>query len=157
MLVVAIVLLVVLGPKELPNMMRTLGRSIAKLKRMSTDLRKQSGIDEIIRDEGLHEELEALRSLRAMSGAGMVESFLENASRSKKAALVAAAAATSDEPVAELPEPPIQLDGTPPDPIEEYPEIGCDAYGAAYDPPAVKTDESAVITDRATGAAEASS
>ncbi len=153
MLVIAIVLLVVLGPKELPNVMRTLGRSLAKLRRMSTDLRKQSGIDEIIRDEGLHEELEALRSLRAMSGTGMVESFIDSASRSKKAAVLAAAAAPSETDSsgavpAELPEP-IKLDGAPPDPAFEYPESGCDDYGAGDPPaaPSVIADDSSVKTD----------
>jgi sec-independent protein translocase protein TatB len=131
MAVVAIVMLVVLGPRELPNMMRSLGRGLAKLRRMSTELRKQSGIDEIIREEGLQEELQALRALRNMSGTGALESFLENASRSKQAALVAAALA-SDEGAPALERPPIELEGTTPDPLVEYPEIGCDAYGACY-------------------------
>lgn len=137
LLVVAVLGLVVLGPKELPKVLRTLGRTVAKLRRMSRDLRQQSGIDEIIRAEGLEEELATLRSLRGMSPSGLVDSFIENSSqRTKKLAVLAAAAAPlSDEPygadAAPAPElPPVQLAGTAPEPKDEYPEIGCDAYGA---------------------------
>lgn len=135
--VIAILALVVLGPKELPSLLRTLGRSIAKLKRMSSDLRQQSGIDEIIREEGLQEELATLRALRNMSASGALESFIESSSNAKKAATLAAVAAAAPEddslyaPDAPAPElPPFELDGTPPDPLVEYPEEGCDAYGA---------------------------
>lgn len=92
LLVVAVLGLVVLGPKELPKVLRTLGRTVAKLRRMSRDLRQQSGIDEIIRAEGLEEELATLRSLRGMSPSGLVDSFIENSSqRTKKLAVLAAA------------------------------------------------------------------
>ena len=63
LLVLLIVGIVVVGPKKLPEMMRTTGRWVAKLRRMSTDLRAQSGIDEILRAEGLEKEIRELRSL----------------------------------------------------------------------------------------------
>lgn len=62
-LVIAIVLLVVVGPRELPRLLRSMGRGINKLRTMSTELRAQSGIDEILREEGLQEDLDAIRSL----------------------------------------------------------------------------------------------
>ncbi len=158
LLVVAILALVVLGPKELPSMLRTLGRTLAKLRRMSTDLRKQSGIDEIIREEGLQEELATLRSLRNMSASGALESFIESSSRNaKKAAVIAAAAQAGhdDEDVAGDPYapdaapvlPPITLEGTPPARDAEYPEIGCDAYGASYEPAPSAVSTENVIPD----------
>ncbi|MBM4359492.1 MAG: twin-arginine translocase subunit TatB [Deltaproteobacteria bacterium] len=152
-LVIAILALVVLGPKELPTMLRTLGRTLNKLRRMSTDLRKQSGIDEIIREEGLHEELATLRSLRNMSASGALESFIESSSKNaRKAAVLAAAAQASapgddDDGVAEDPYapgptaaelPPITLEGTPPEREAEYPEVGCDAYGARLEAPSTE-------------------
>ena len=140
---IAILALVVLGPKELPKVLRTLGRTLAKLRRMSTELRQQSGIDAIIRDEGLHEELATLRRQRGVSAAGMVDSFIESSSqRAKKvASLAAAATPLGDDPylpdaAAPVESPPITLDGTPPDPAVEYPEAGCDAYGSAAEPAA---------------------
>lgn len=63
-LILLIVGVVVVGPKKLPEMMRTAGQWIAKLRRLSTDLRNQSGIDRILRAEGLENELRELRSLR---------------------------------------------------------------------------------------------
>jgi sec-independent protein translocase protein TatB len=142
LIVVAILALVVLGPKELPSVLRTLGRGLAKLRRMSTDLRKQSGIDEIIREEGLQEELATLRALRNMSASGAIESLIETSGSARKAAVLAAAAAAApDDATKEAYAPdgepvelsPFVLEGTPPDPMLEYPVEGCDAYGARHD------------------------
>jgi sec-independent protein translocase protein TatB len=40
-LVIGIVALVVIGPKELPGVVRTLGQSVAKLRRMAADFQNQ--------------------------------------------------------------------------------------------------------------------
>jgi sec-independent protein translocase protein TatB len=62
-LLLALVTLVVVGPRELPSMMRSLGRTLARVRRMTTQLREQSGIDEILRAEGIDRELQELRKL----------------------------------------------------------------------------------------------
>ncbi len=55
LLVIAIVLIVVVGPKDLPRMLRTFGRVTSQMRRMAGDFRKQF-------DEALHEaELDELR------------------------------------------------------------------------------------------------
>lgn len=57
MLVVAIVLIVVVGPKDLPRMLRTFGKTTASLRRMAGDFRKQF-------DEALKEaEMEDVRNI----------------------------------------------------------------------------------------------
>lgn len=57
LLVIAIVLIVVVGPKDLPRMLRTFGRTTAKMRSMAADFRKQF-------DEALKEaELEELKGL----------------------------------------------------------------------------------------------
>ncbi len=57
MLVIAIVLIVVVGPKDLPKMLRTFGKTTSKLRAMAGDFRKQF-------DEALKEaELDDLKSL----------------------------------------------------------------------------------------------
>ncbi|MFC4294565.1 Sec-independent protein translocase protein TatB [Novosphingobium tardum] len=56
LLLVVIVAIVVIGPKDLPMALRTAGRWIAKLRRMSNHFR--SGIETMIREAEL-EELEA--------------------------------------------------------------------------------------------------
>ena len=47
LLVIVIVAILVIGPKDMPRAMRTAGRWIGKLRRMSTHFR--AGIDEMVR------------------------------------------------------------------------------------------------------------
>jgi sec-independent protein translocase protein TatB len=82
LLVLLIVGVVVVGPKKLPEMMRTAGRWVAKLRRMSTDLRAQSGIDEILRAEGLEKEI---RELRSLSRINVMDSLLDSTTRPRPA------------------------------------------------------------------------
>jgi sec-independent protein translocase protein TatB len=63
MLVIGLVALVVVGPQKLPKMLRSLGEWIAKLRRITTEVRAQTGIDDILRAEGLTGGLNELRTL----------------------------------------------------------------------------------------------
>ncbi len=63
LLVILVVGLIVLGPQKLPGLFRTLGQWIAQLRRLTTEVRAQSGIDEILRAEGLSGGLNELRGL----------------------------------------------------------------------------------------------
>jgi len=80
LLVIGLVLLVVVGPRELPGMLRKLGQGIAKLRNMSWQLREQSGIDQMLREEGLDKDLEAIRSL---SKGRVVDAIMTEAVRAK--------------------------------------------------------------------------
>ncbi|MCW1403711.1 Sec-independent protein translocase protein TatB [Novosphingobium sp. MW5] len=53
MLLIAIVAIVVIGPKDLPNALRTVGRWMAKVRRVSGHFR--SGIETMIREAELEE------------------------------------------------------------------------------------------------------
>ena len=53
MLVIAIVAIVVIGPKDLPNALRTVGRWLAKVRRVSGHFR--SGVETMIREAELEE------------------------------------------------------------------------------------------------------
>ena len=61
--VIAIVALLAVGPRRLPGMLRDLGAWIRKLRKMTTDVRAQTGIDDILRAEGLQGGLNELRGL----------------------------------------------------------------------------------------------
>ena len=61
--VVVIVALVVMGPKELPKVLRKLGQWAGKLRRMASDIRSQSGIDDVLRGEGISEDIAEIRKL----------------------------------------------------------------------------------------------
>jgi len=120
--VIVIVGITVLGPRRLPEMMRTAGQWVAKLRRLSTDLRAQSGIDDLIRQEGLENEIQELRSLSRIN---VIDTLMTPA-----AAAAAAPRATVNAPKLEA-----KSVAPKPQPMREreYPVIGCDAYGALVD------------------------
>jgi sec-independent protein translocase protein TatB len=109
-LVLGTVALLVLGPEKLPGMLRTLGQWLAKLRKLTTEVRYQSGIDDVLRSEGLDGGLSELRSL--MRG-GIGGSMLSHAAT--------AATQNTSRP---------NLDHFLPDKSREYPVEGVDAYGA---------------------------
>jgi len=51
--VVAIVLLVAVGPQRLPGLMKAVGQGVREFRRATAELRRASGIDEIMRDDPL--------------------------------------------------------------------------------------------------------
>jgi sec-independent protein translocase protein TatB len=57
MVVIAVVLLLVVGPKELPTLLKTVGKGIRDVKRASSELRRSTGIDELMNDDDLRNPL----------------------------------------------------------------------------------------------------
>jgi sec-independent protein translocase protein TatB len=110
LLLVLIVALVVVGPQKLPRMLGTLGTWIGKLRQLSTDMRRQTGIDEILREEGLTGGLNELRGI--MRG---------DAIRDVGAMARYPAARNTADPYAAA----VEYDRS-----REYPTEGPDAYGA---------------------------
>lgn len=106
--VIALVTLVVVGPQKLPAMLRTVGEWVGKLRRLTTEVRAQTGIDEILRSEGIDGGLGELRSMLRGDLGG---------SRSRQHAPAA------DDPYRDVEA----------DPWREYPVEGPDAYGALPD------------------------
>jgi sec-independent protein translocase protein TatB len=121
MVVLLIVGIIVVGPRRLPTLMRSAGQWISKLRRMSSELRAQSGIDDLIRQEGLEREIQEIRSL---SRVNIVDTLMAPALGAT------AVQAAAPQPAAVKPVPVL-----PPEPLREreYPLIGCDAYGALAD------------------------
>ena len=147
-MVLLIVGIVVVGPKNLPSMMRTAGQWVTKLRRMSTDLRSQSGIDDLIRHEGLEKEIAELRSLARMN---VVDTLIKPALGAVPAAGARDYAPYNTGSSAVAPELGRALEFHPVAPLREreYPLAGCDAYGAladdagsytAHDPEVVATE-----------------
>jgi sec-independent protein translocase protein TatB len=62
-LMIVVVALVVLGPQRLPSMLRTVGQWIYKIRSMTTEVRAQTGIDDLLRNEGFHGGLSEVRAL----------------------------------------------------------------------------------------------
>ena len=106
---IAVVALVVVGPQKLPGMLRTLGQWMGKLRRLTTEVRAQTGIDDILREEGIDGGLTELR--------GILRGDLRAAGR-------LAYSESSADPYPESVEE---------DLFREYPPEGADAYGALPD------------------------
>ena len=62
LLVIAVVAIVVVGPKELPRMMRTFGSYMGKVRRMVGDFQRQ--FDEVVRESEFEEVRKAIHSVR---------------------------------------------------------------------------------------------
>jgi sec-independent protein translocase protein TatB len=64
LLVIGVVLIVVVGPKDLPRMLRTFGKTMTQLRRMAGDFRKQ--FDEALTEAELDDVRSSVRDLKAM-------------------------------------------------------------------------------------------
>lgn len=109
---IAIVALIVVGPQKLPGMLRTVGEWIQKLRRMTTEVRAQTGIDEILREEGIQGGISELRNL--------LRGDLGPAARGQPARR------------SEVVEDPYKA-SVEDDRLREYPPEGADAFGALPD------------------------
>jgi Tat protein translocase TatB subunit len=49
--IICIVLIIAVGPERLPSMMKTVGKTMRTLRQASRDLREQTGIDELLRED----------------------------------------------------------------------------------------------------------
>lgn len=132
-----IVAIVVIGPRQLPSMMRTAGQWVSRIRRMSTDLRTQSGIDQLMRDEGIERSIQEIRSLSNINVLDGLERMAQPPvvppSRSPRTtsgtgAIATLASTASDKPAATNEEKPGSVSRE-----REYPLVGCDSYGALPD------------------------
>jgi sec-independent protein translocase protein TatB len=131
LVVLLIVGVVVLGPKELPAMLRKAGQWSGKLRRMASDIRAQSGIDEVLRSEGIGENLNELRKLARGEIDQITRDTTVNlrgisAPRPAAAALPAAPSLASHDPYGDHDAVPISRE-------REYPREGADSYRAISD------------------------
>jgi sec-independent protein translocase protein TatB len=62
LLVIAVVAIVVVGPKDLPRMMRSFGFYVGKLRRMAGDFQRQ--FEDAVRESELDEVRQAMQSVR---------------------------------------------------------------------------------------------
>lgn len=112
LVVIGVVALVVVGPRRLPEMLGNLGRFLGRLRNMTTEVRRQTGIDDILRQEGIQGGLAELRGI--MRG---------DLSAMHRAAI--AATPLAPDAVVDHYGDPLEFDR-----FREYPTEGPDAYGA---------------------------
>jgi sec-independent protein translocase protein TatB len=63
LVVLLLVAIVVLGPKEMPRYLRKAGQLAGQLRRMAYEMRAKSGIDEVLRSEGIGADIAEIRRL----------------------------------------------------------------------------------------------
>jgi sec-independent protein translocase protein TatB len=113
LLVICVVALIAVGPKKLPGMLQTLGQWLRKIRNLTVEVRNQTGIDDLLRSEGLHGGLNELRGLLRGNHSMPFE-----------------APAAQPAPRAPIEDPYTNLDI---DVSREYPQEGADAHGALPD------------------------
>jgi sec-independent protein translocase protein TatB len=83
MAVIAVVALVVIGPKELPGALKTFAYWMKQARKMAREF--QSGVDEIIRDAELDDARKAVSSISSRSVGQMLEKSIDPTGEVKKA------------------------------------------------------------------------
>jgi len=79
LLLVAIVAILVVGPKELPVLLRSFGRMLGKLRRTADDFRRQ--FDDAVREAGGDDLQREMRSLKQNNPLSQVRNSIEEAGR----------------------------------------------------------------------------
>jgi sec-independent protein translocase protein TatB len=129
LLMICVVALIAVGPKKLPGMLHSLGQFIRKMRNMTNDVRNQTGIDQLLRAEGLHGGLNELRGLlRVNHGLSFDPPHVSSPTPSEPVnaeptVTAPVVHAPIDDPYAHM-----DIDST-----REYPPEGADAYGALPD------------------------
>jgi sec-independent protein translocase protein TatB len=135
--VLIIVAMVVLGPKELPRYLRKAGQFAGRLRRLANEMREKSGIDEVLRTEGIDRDIAEIRRL-ARGEIGGVVSALHSANDAMRVGdqnpnPYAASPGTEAQP--EAPTAPVVVSRD-----REYPQEGPDSFGALLDTAVVHAD-----------------
>jgi sec-independent protein translocase protein TatB len=123
--VLLIVAVVVLGPKELPRYLRKAGQLAGQLRRMAFEMREKSGIDQMLRTEGIDRDIAEIQRL-ARGEIGAVAASVRSTADVAKAAIAGTNAYVAPVPSAGGAHPPASSE-------REYPGEGPDAYGAMPD------------------------
>lgn len=136
--VIALVALVFVGPQKLPKMLRTMGEWIRKIREMTTAVRAQTGIDDILRAEGIEGGLAELRSLAR----GDLGALARSRAHAEEPADDPYAQAEDIDRTREYPPEGVDAAGALPDDLVDEPETGDESAEtpvAEVEPPKVET------------------
>jgi sec-independent protein translocase protein TatB len=148
LLVIAIVALVVIGPKELPNMLRSWGKWMAQMRGMASEFRGH--VDEMVRQSELDEVKKQLESapgldLQALDPTKQIKSAIqEGMAEGEKA--IAEARSALDNPLAE-PESAPQVAAEPPPAVAEAPSTVAEAPSTVAEAPSTVAEAPSAIAE----------
>jgi sec-independent protein translocase protein TatB len=133
--VIIIVALVVIGPRDLPKVMRKAGQWAGKARRMAAEMRAQSGIDDILQDSSIGDDLQEIRKLargeldgvaKAVSGAVSIKEMAPSPSANSPTQTAHVSASHFRDDPYESSDVAIARE-------REYPRDGADSYRALPD------------------------
>jgi sec-independent protein translocase protein TatB len=104
LLLVVIVAIIVVGPKELPGLMRTAGRMLAKLRRTADDFRRQ--FDEAVKEAGGEDLQREMNALRQHNPINQIRNSIEEAARDAYSPRTGTLPESAVTETGELPPPP---------------------------------------------------
>ncbi|WP_339759945.1 Sec-independent protein translocase protein TatB [uncultured Hoeflea sp.] len=146
LLVVAIVLIVVVGPKDLPPMLRAFGRTTKKLRAMASEFRGQ--FDDALREAELDDvkkTFDDARKLNPMQNLRDAVNPLKDTAKDIKADLEKSvktpSSAAAEQPKMEAPEPTMKLDDGPPEFTAGWPASKPAEAAAKPDPKATAAEK----------------
>jgi len=146
LLVVAIVLIVVVGPKDLPPMLRAFGRTTKKLRAMASEFRGQ--FDDALREAELDDvkkTFDDARKLNPMQNLRDAVNPLKDTAKDIKADLEKSvktpSSAAEESPKMAAPDPTMKLDDGPPAFTESWPATKPAETAAKPDPNAPAADK----------------
>jgi len=125
LLVLLLVAVIVLGPKDVPRYLRKAGEFAGRVRRMAFDMRERSGIDEVLRAEGIDRDIAEIRRLARGELQGVVSAVRSTTDPLRREL---APLSSGPAPAPAGPAPPPLFEGH-----REYPPEGADAYGALPD------------------------
>ena len=146
LLLIAIVALVVIGPKELPGLLRTWGKWMAQMRGMASEFRGH--VDEMVRQSDLDEVKKQLTAssgldLQSLDPTKKIRSHIEQGMAEGEKA-IAEGKSVFDNPLAEPESAPQIAAETPPETPPETPvETPAETAPAAPETPSVVTAEAA--------------
>jgi sec-independent protein translocase protein TatB len=140
LVVLLLVAIVVLGPKDVPRYLRKAGEFAGRLRRMAFDMRERSGIDDVLRAEGIDRDIAEIRKLARGEIGGVVAAVRSTTDPLRPNATLAAGAAgaAAAAPPAAAVTAHAQNEAAPT--TREYPPEGADSYGALPDTSKVYED-----------------
>ena len=145
LLLIAIVALVVIGPKELPGLLRTWGKWMAQMRSMASEFRGH--VDEMVRQSELDEVKKQLTDastgvdLQALDPTKQIRSHIEEGMAEGEKA-IAEAKTNLDNPLAE-PESAPQIAVEAPEVAAEPPQVAAEAPQAAAEAPQIAAEPAA--------------
>lgn len=134
--VIIIVAMVVIGPRDLPKVMRKAGQWAGKLRRMAAEARASSGIDDILKDSSIGSDIHEIRKLARGELDSVVKATIDApgvAVSEAIAALPAASSSGSSSATSYRHEDPYESSEIAAAREREYPRDGADSYRALPD------------------------